>query len=301
MNQEQQMIFNDFMALYNELDGLLKKVYSSDGKQSVMIMYINDIAEPESSRMNTIRCARNVYIHGTKFDNEPLIRINGECIVFLRGRIEDVKQRIAKLSQSHTISELSQSNPDSDIFEYRERTLHNGESINDVKETYGWYGWQFVECRGLEELESEPTMLFKRDKKQKGYDALNALWLKRIEKFDELDKVRTSNKTKHSQSAVISSLKIVGMVFAEFAIIIGLAIAAIFSINALANVVAQVFVGIFAFALFIFVIAFIPNINRCGKRWFGKNKNALPRTETQIAQEITYLDSQAKNITDYVS
>ena len=42
------------MALFNELEGLLRKVYVPQEGKSIMLMYINDIPEPYSSKMNTI-------------------------------------------------------------------------------------------------------------------------------------------------------------------------------------------------------------------------------------------------------
>ena len=73
MNKELREKFDIFMSLFNELEGLLRKVYVPQEGKSIMLMYINDIPEPYSSKMNTIRCARNVYVHGVKFDDEPLI------------------------------------------------------------------------------------------------------------------------------------------------------------------------------------------------------------------------------------
>lgn len=54
MNKELREKFDIFMSLFNELEGQLRKVYVPQEGKSIMLMYINDIPEPYSSKMNTI-------------------------------------------------------------------------------------------------------------------------------------------------------------------------------------------------------------------------------------------------------
>jgi hypothetical protein len=194
VNKEIRGKFDEFMSLFNELEGLLRKVYVSQENKSIMLMYINDIPEPYSSKMNTIRCARNVYVHGVKFDDEPLIQINDEVIAFLKGRIADVKDRIETLSKEKPIEAQNASTTEDGKFEFRERSLSNDESINQIKEVYGWYGWEYVGCDGLDDLDCKPTMKFRRDTTMKGYKALSSLWEQRKEKFEQYEQVRGNRK-----------------------------------------------------------------------------------------------------------
>jgi hypothetical protein len=194
VNKELREKFDEFMSLFNELEGLLRKVYVPQEGKSIMLMYINDIPEPYSSKMNTIRCARNVYVHGVKFDDEPLIQINDEVIAFLKGRIADVKDRIEKLNKEKPIEVQNAPTTEDGKFEFRERSLSNDESINQIKEVYGWYGWEYVGCDGLDDLDCKPTMKFRRDTTMKGYKALSSLWEQRKEKFEQYDQVRAKKK-----------------------------------------------------------------------------------------------------------
>ena len=300
MNKELREKFDEFMGLFNELEGLLRKVYVPQENKSIMLMYINDIPEPYSSKMNTIRCARNVYVHGVKFDDEPLIQINDEVIAFLKGRISDVKDRIEKLSQEKPIENQQKAITEDGKYEYRERSLSNDESINQIKEVYGWYGWEYVGCDGLDDLDCKPTLKFRRDTTMKGYKALSSLWNQRKEKFDEYDQVRTKkNESKKPMGKAIRTI-------ARFAItpILGLLLLLLLGIvinfvkdTILSIVITFALVGIFVWAISFCVTKLYSNGK---KRIKDKNGKIVYKDEYQLADEIGALDTQAKNIWEYL-
>ena len=300
MNKELREKFDKFMGLFNELEGLLRKVYVPQENKSIMLMYINDIPEPYSSKMNTIRCARNVYVHGVKFDDEPLIQINDEVIAFLKGRISDVKDRIEKLSQEKPIENQQKAITEDGKYEYRERSLSNDESINQIKEVYGWYGWEYVGCDGLDDLDCKPTLKFRRDTTMKGYKALSSLWNQRKEKFDEYDQVRTKkNESKKPMGKAIRTI-------ARFAItpILGLLLLLLLGIvinfvkdTILSIVITFALVGIFVWAISFCVTKLYSNGK---KRIKDKNGKIVYKDEYQLADEIGALDTQAKNIWEYL-
>lgn len=299
MNKELRERFDAFMALFNELEGLLRKVYVPQENKSIMLMYINDIPEPYSSKMNTIRCARNVYVHGVKFDNEPLIQINDEVIAFLKGRIADVKDRIEKLSQEKPIENQKEPITEDGKYEYRERSLSNDESINQIKEVYGWYGWEYVGCDGLDDLDCKPTLKFRRDTTMKGYKALSSLWEQRKEKFDEYDQVRKQkgeaekplNKAKKKAFTIIGSfLGVCLMMFAWWLIVTQIK-------DAVWMMVAMVGAVILTTTAIPFVVKLF---NTDKKRVKDKNGKIIYKDEYQLADEIEAFDTQAKNIWEYL-
>ncbi len=300
MNKEIREKFDEFMSLFNELEGLLRKVYVPQENRSIMLMYINDIPEPYSSKMNTIRCARNVYVHGVKFDAEPLIQINDEVIAFLKGRIADVKERIEKLNQSKPIESQETMVVNDEKYEYRERSLSNDESINQIKEVYGWYGWEYVGCDGLDDLDCKPTMKFRRDTTMKGYKALSSLWEQRKEKFKQYDQVRVKKKnSKKSIGKTIGTIvrftitPILGLLLV---VLIGLVTEFVKDII-LSMVITFAIVGVFVWAISFSVTKLLHSGK---KRIKDKNGKTIYKDEYQLADEIGALDTQAKNIWEYL-
>ena len=299
MNKELREKFDIFMALFNELEGLLRKVYVPQEGKSIMLMYINDIPEPYSSKMNTIRCARNVYVHGVKFDDEPLIQINDEVIAFLKGRIADVKDRIERLSKEKPIEVQNAPITEDGKFEFRERSLSNDESINQIKEVYGWYGWEYVGCDGLDDLDCKPTMKFRRDTTMKGYKALSSLWEQRKEKFEQYDQVRAKkkdskkpfNKAKKKILALAGAfLGVCVMMFIWWLII-----------TQIKDVVWMMVAMIGAVILTTAIIPYVVSIfNRDKARIKDKNGKTIYKDEYELAKEIGALDTQAKNIWEYL-
>lgn len=299
MNKELREKFDIFMALFNELEGLLRKVYVPQEGKSIMLMYINDIPEPYSSKMNTIRCARNVYVHGVKFDDEPLIQINDEVIAFLKGRIADVKDRIERLSKEKPIEVQNAPITEDGKFEFRERSLSNDESINQIKEVYGWYGWEYVGCDGLDDLDCKPTMKFRRDTTMKGYKALSSLWEQRKEKFEQYDQVRAKkkdskkpfNKAKKKILALAGAfLGVCVMMFIWWLII-----------TQIKDVVWTMVAMIGAVILTTAIIPYVVSIfNRDKARIKDKNGKTIYKDEYELAKEIGALDTQAKNIWEYL-
>jgi low affinity Fe/Cu permease len=299
VNKELREKFDIFMALFNELEGLLRKVYVPQEGKSIMLMYINDIPEPYSSKMNTIRCARNVYVHGVKFDDEPLIQINDEVIAFLKGRIADVKDRIERLSKEKPIEVQNAPITEDGKFEFRERSLSNDESINQIKEVYGWYGWEYVGCDGLDDLDCKPTMKFRRDTTMKGYKALSSLWEQRKEKFEQYDQVRAKkkdskkpfNKAKKKILALAGAfLGVCVMMFIWWLII-----------TQIKDVVWMMVAMIGAVILTTAIIPYVVSIfNRDKARIKDKNGKTIYKDEYELAKEIGALDTQAKNIWEYL-
>lgn len=299
MNKELREKFDIFMALFNELEGLLRKVYVPQEGKSIMLMYINDIPEPYSSKMNTIRCARNVYVHGVKFDDEPLIQINDEVIAFLKGRIADVKDRIERLSKEKPIEVQNAPITEDGKFEFRERSLSNDESINQIKEVYGWYSWEYVGCDGLDDLDCKPTMKFRRDTTMKGYKALSSLWEQRKEKFEQYDQVRAKkkdskkpfNKAKKKILALAGAfLGVCVMMFIWWLII-----------TQIKDVVWTMVAMIGAVILTTAIIPYVVSIfNRDKARIKDKNGKTIYKDEYELAKEIGALDTQAKNIWEYL-
>ena len=299
MNKELREKFDIFMALFNELEGLLRKVYVPQEGKSIMLMYINDIPEPYSSKMNTIRCARNVYVHGVKFDDEPLIQINDEVIAFLKGRIADVKDRIERLSKEKPIEAQNAPITEDGKFEFRERSLSNDESINRIKEVYGWYGWEYVGCDGLDDLDCKPTMKFRRDTTMKGYKALSSLWEQRKETFEQYDQVRAKkkdskkpfNKAKKKILALAGAfLGVCVMMFIWWLII-----------TQIKDVVWTMVAMICAVILTTAIIPYVVSIfNRDKARIKDKNGKTIYKDEYELAKEIGALDTQAKNIWEYL-
>ena len=299
MNKELREKFDIFMALFNELEGLLRKVYVPQEGKSIMLMYINDIPEPYSSKMNTIRCARNVYVHGVKFDDEPLIQINDEVIAFLKGRIADVKDRIERISKEKPIEVQNAPITEDGKFEFRERSLSNDESINQIKEVYGWYGWEYVGCDGLDDLDCKPTMKFRRDTTMKGYKALSSLWEQRKEKFEQYDQVRAKkkdskkpfNKAKKKILALAGAfLGVCVMMFIWWLII-----------TQIKDVVWMMVAMIGAVILTTAIIPYVVSIfNRDKARIKDKNGKTIYKDEYELAKEIGALDTQAKNIWEYL-
>lgn len=299
MNKELREKFDVFMALFNELEGLLRKVYVPQEGKSIMLMYINDIPEPYSSKMNTIRCARNVYVHGVKFDDEPLIQINDEVIAFLKGRIADVKDRIEKLSKEKPIEAQNAPTIEDGKFEFRERSLSNDESINQIKEVYGWYGWEYVGCDGLDDLDCKPTMKFRRDTTMKGYKALNSLWEQRKEKFEQYDQVRA--KKKDSQKPFNKAKK---KIFALAGAFLGVCVMMFIWWLIITQIKDVVWVMVAIVGLVILTTSIIPYaviiVNKDKARIRDKNGKTIYKDEYQLADEIGALDTQAKNIWEYL-
>ena len=300
MNKELREKFDIFMSLFNELEGLLRKVYVPQEGKSIMLMYINDIPEPYSSKMNTIRCARNVYVHGVKFDDEPLIQINDEVIAFLKGRITDVKDRIEKLSKEKPIEVQNASTTEDGKFEFRERSLSNDESINQIKEVYGWYGWEYVGCDGLDDLGCKPTMKFRRDTTMKGYKALSSLWEQRKEKFEQYDQVRGNRK---------GSKKYIGKgigAVVRFAItpILGLLLVVLIGlvVNFIKDILLSMVITFAIVGVFVWAISFcFTKLSHSGKKRIkDKNGKTIYKDEYELAKEIDALDTQAKNIWEYL-
>lgn len=299
MNKELREKFDVFMALFNELEGLLRKVYVPQEGKSIMLMYINDIPEPYSSKMNTIRCARNVYVHGVKFDDEPLIQINDEVIAFLKGRIADVKDRIEKLSKEKPIEAQNAPTIEDGKFEFRERSLSNDESINQIKEVYGWYGWEYVGCDGLDDLDCKPTMKFRRDTTMKGYKALSSLWEQRKEKFEQYDQVRA--KKKDSQKPFNKAKK---KIFALAGAFLGVCVMMFIWWLIITQIKDVVWVMVAIVGLVILTTSIIPYavkiFNKDKARLRDKNGKTIYKDEYQLADEIGALDTQAKNIWEYL-
>lgn len=299
MNKELREKFDIFMALFNELEGLLRKVYVPQEGKSIMLMYINDIPEPYSSKMNTIRCARNVYVHGVKFDDEPLIQINDEVIAFLKGRIADVKDRIERLSKEKPIEAKNAPITEDGKFEFRERSLSNDESINQIKEVFGWYGWEYVGCDGLDDLDCKPTMKFRRDTTMKGYKALSSLWEQRKEKFEQYDQVRAKkkdskkpfNKAKKKILALVGAfLGVCVMMFIWWLII-----------TQIKDVVWMMVAMVSLVILTTTIIPYAVKIfNKDKARIKDKNGKTIYKDEYELAKEIDALDTQAKNIWEYL-
>lgn len=299
MNKEIRERFDEFMSLFNELEGLLRKVYVTQENKSIMLMYINDIPEPYSSKMNTIRCARNVYVHGVKFDDEPLIQINDEVIAFLKGRIADVKDRIEKLSKEKPIEAQNASTTEDGKFEFRERSLSNDESINQIKEVYGWYGWEYVGCDGLDDLDCKPTMKFRRDTTMKGYKALSSLWDQRKEKCEQYKQVREQeinskkplNKAKNKIFTIIGSfLGLCLMMFIWWLIV-----------TQIKDVVWMMVTMVGAVILTTTAISFVVKLFSTNKkRVKGKDGKIIYKDKYQLSAEIDALDIQAKNIWEYL-
>ena len=262
-------------------------------------MYINDIPEPYSSKMNTIRCARNVYVHGVKFDDEPLIQINDEVIAFLKGRITDVKDRIEKLSKEKPIEVQNASTTEDGKFEFRERSLSNDESINQIKEVYGWYGWEYVGCDGLDDLDCKPTMKFRRDTTMKGYKALSSLWEQRKEKFEQYDQVRA--KKKDSQKPFNKAKK---KIFALAGAFLGVCVMMFIWWLIITQIKDVVWVMVAIVGLVILTTSIIPYaviiVNKDKARIRDKNGKTIYKDEYQLADEIGALDTQAKNIWEYL-
>lgn len=299
MDKELREKFDVFMALFNELEGLLRKVYVPQEGKSIMLMYINDIPEPYSSKMNTIRCARNVYVHGVKFDDEPLIQINDEVIAFLKGRIADVKDRIEKLSKEKPIEAQNAPTIEDGKFEFRERSLSNDESINQIKEVYGWYGWEYVGCDGLDDLDCKPTMKFRRDTTMKGYKALSSLWEQRKEKFEQYDQVRA--KKKDSQKPFNKAKK---KIFALAGAFLGLCVMLFIGWLIITQIKDVVWMIVAIVGLVILTTSIIPYavtiFNKDKARLRDKNGKTIYKDEYQLADEIGALDTQAKNIWEYL-
>ena len=299
MNKELREKFDIFMALFNELEGLLRKVYVPQEGKSIMLMYINDIPEPYSSKMNTIRCARNVYVHGVKFDDEPLIQINDEVIAFLKGRIADVKERIEKLNQSKPIESQETMVGNDEKYEYRERSLSNDESINQIKEVYGWYGWEYVGCDGLDDLDCKPTMKFRRDTTMKGYKALSSLWEQRKEKFEQYDQVRA--KKKDSKKPFNKAKKKILALAGAF---LGICVMMFIWWLIITQIKDVVWMMVAMVSLVILTTTIIPYavkiFNKDKARIKDKNGKTIYKDEYQLADEIGALDTQAKNIWEYL-
>lgn len=299
MNKELREKFDIFMSLFNELEGLLRKVYVPQEGKSIMLMYINDIPEPYSSKMNTIRCARNVYVHGVKFDDEPLIQINDEVIAFLKGRIADVKDRIERLSKEKPMEVQNAPITEDGKFEFRERSLSNDESINQVKEVYGWYGWEYVGCDGLDDLDCKPTMKFRRDTTMKGYKALSSLEEQRKEKFEQYDQVRAKkkdskkpfNKAKKKILALVGAFLVVCVMMSIWWLIITQIKDVVWMM------VAMIGAGILTSAIIPYVVSIF---NRDKARIKDKNGKTIYKDEYELAKEIGALDTQAKNIWEYL-
>lgn len=299
MNKDLREKFDIFMALFNELEGLLRKVYVPQEGKSIMLMYINDIPEPYSSKMNTIRCARNVYVHGVKFDDEPLIQINDEVIAFLKGRITDVKDRIEKLSKEKPIEVQNASTTEDGKFEFRERSLSNDESINQIKEVYGWYGWEYVGCDGLDDLDCKPTMKFRRDTTMKGYKALSSLWEQRKEKFEQYDQVRA--KKKDSKKPFNKAKKKILALAGAF---LGVCVMLLIWWLIITQIKDVVWMMVAMVSLVILTTTIIPYavkiFNKDKARIKDKNGKTIYKDEYQLADEIGALDTQAKNIWEYL-
>lgn len=299
MNKELREKFDIFMALFNELEGLLRKVYVPQEGKSIMLMYINDIPEPYSSKMNTIRCARNVYVHGVKFDDEPLIQINDEVIAFLHSRISDVKERIEKLNQSKPIECQETMVVNDEKYEYRERSLSNDESINKIKEVYGWYGWEYVGCDGLDDLDCKPTMKFRRDTTMKGYKALSSLWEQRKEKFEQYDQVRA--KKKDSKKPFNKAKK---KIFALAGAFLGACVMLFIWWLIITQIKDVVWMMVAIVSLVILTTTIIPYAVKIfykdKARIKDKNGKTIYKDEYQLADEIRALDTQAKNIWEYL-
>lgn len=299
MNKELREKFDIFMSLFNELEGLLRKVYVPQEGKSIMLMYINDIPEPYSSKMNTIRCARNVYVHGVKFDDEPLIQINDEVIAFLKGRVNDVKDRIEKLSKEKPIEAQNASTTEDGKFEFRERSLSNDESINQIKEVYGWYGWEYIGCDGLDDLDCKPTMKFRRDTTMKGYKALSSLWEQRKEKFEQYDQVRAKKKDSKKPFNKAKK-KILALVGAFLGVCVMMSIWWLI-ITQIKDVVWMMVAMIGAVILTTAIIPYVVSIfNRDKARIKDKNGKTIYKDEYELAKEIGALDTQAKNIWEYL-
>lgn len=299
MNKELREKFDIFMALFNELEGLLRKVYVPQEGKSIMLMYINDIPEQYSSKMNTIRCARNVYVHGVKFDDEPLIQINDEVIAFLKGRIADVKERIEKLNQSKPIESQETMVVNDEKYEYRERSLSNDESINQIKEVYGWYGWEYVGCDGLDDLDCKPTMKFRRDTTMKGYKALSSLWEQRKEKFEQYDQIRV--KKKDAEKPFNKAKK---KIFALASAFLGVCVMLLIWWLIITQIKDVVWVMVAMVSLVILtttIISYAVKIfNKDKARIKDKNGKTIYKDEYQLADEIRALDTQAKNIWEHL-
>lgn len=299
MNKELREKFDIFMSLFNELEGLLRKVYVPQEGKSIMLMYINDIPEPYSSKMNTIRCARNVYVHGVKFDDEPLIQINDEVIAFLKGRVNDVKDRIEKLSKEKPIEAQNASTTEDGKFEFRERSLSNDESINQIKEVYGWYGWEYIGCDGLDDLDCKPTMKFRRDTTMKGYKALSSLWEQRKEKFEQYDQVRAKKKDSKKPFNKAKK-KILALVGAFLGVCVMMSIWWLI-ITQIKDVAWMMVAMIGAVILTTAIIPYVVSIfNRDKARIKDKNGKTIYKDEYELAKEIGALDTQAKNIWEYL-
>ncbi len=300
MNKEIRERFDEFMSLFNELEGLLRKIYVPQEGKSIMLMYINDIPEPYSSKMNTIRCARNVYVHGVKFDDEPLIQINDEVIAFLKGRIADVKDRIEKLSKEKPIEAQNAPTIEDGKFEFRERSLSNDESINQIKEVYGWYGWEYVGCDGLDDLDCKPTMKFRRDTTMKGYKALSSLWEQRKEKFKQYDQVRGNRKESKKHIG-----KTIGAIV-RFAItpILGLLLVVLIGlvVNFIKDILLSMVITFAIVGVFVWTISFcVTKLSHSGKKRIkDKNGKTIYKDEYELVKEIDALDTQAKNIWEYL-
>lgn len=302
MAEEQREKFDVFMGLFNELEGLIRKIYVPQDGKSIMLMYINDIPEPYSSKMNTIRCARNVYVHGAKFNEEPLIQINDAVISFLKERIADVKERIAKLGQEKHLEEERTEGEGTENYEYRERSLSAGDSINKIKELYSWYGWEYVGCEGLDDLDCKPTMKFRRDTTAKGYKALSTLWNQRLEKQDECDRVRKKNNSDSNKSSnsFVKAIKIIITAIIVFALFVGCMFLIVYLINIVDGIWGFILVPTLSMIIMLGSVFGIIKLIFHEKRAKNKKGETSYKSEFEIANEITDLDTQAKNICEYL-